>query len=664
MHVLEARVIESPNAKGSIKIPGIVKVSTFGDTVVVQAIKERAFYKNENITDVTIDDTVRGVYNVTSRFNEIGVQAFEGCTNLKNVKISGNVGNKAFKDCTNLTTVDHSGKVVHDRHGYRLASIGVEAFSGCTSLSNVNSLKLNRIYAKAFENCTGLKSLKISGYLSTGIFKGCNNLESIEFLGRYVVESSYSSQYKLEPMYINGRVFYDCKNLKNLSLNIRDIRSVGAFKDLTKLESVKITGTIKEIPGETFSGCTSLKSVEIPASISTINGNAFNGCTNIKYVLINGTGIKQSGGYGDLFYNNAIARGEPGAAVYVNQSAYNSTAFQWAGVPESVVHIIPTLSEAKAQSSFEDGVVKLSWDAVDGANWYNIMRTSEGKEEIIAENVTGTTYTDSDVTSTRAYGYSVQAFAYYNKNAESDDPFGHLIVKSSYTQGGTTHASAWGESVRHINVVNYVSEDGTTSVELGNNGRYFLKEESGGTSAWYAIENAGQFKTGSRFWVRWLTQKDDPAEFAKYYNMLDDNIKSSVDSGKMSIFLTGVTDPDGNAYTNLSKNTNFYVQIGEDWDKDDINAVFISQGKDQVVKCEYIDSMLYPGGRATFARLTLSHFSPYAVFDELTEEEKAVNNFVRTGDKDDVWSMIGLSIMLIISSSAILILNRKRSKYE
>ena len=146
--------------------------------------------------------------------------------------------------------------------------------------------------------------------------------------------------------------------------------------------------------------------------------------------------------------------------------------------------------------------------------------------------------------------------------------------------------------------------------------------------------------------------------------MLDDNIKSSVDSGKISIFLTGVTDPDGIAYTSLSKDTNFYVQLGEDWDKEDIKAVFISQWEDEVVNCEYIDSMSYPGGKAPFAKLTLKHFSPYAVFDKLTDEEKAALNSIRTGDKDDLWSIVGISIMLIISSAAILILNRKPRKYE
>ena len=176
--------------------------------------------------------------------------------------------------------------------------------------------------------------------------------------------------------------------------------------------------------------------------------------------------------------------------------------------------------------------------------------------------------------------------------------------------------SNWGKYVNNNGIANYVSSNGTTSVEITGNDIFWLKEESGGTYAWYGIDNSkGTFKKGSKFWVRWINNVENPDEWKKYYNYLDDFHKNKVENQKIWIFLTGVTDPDGKEYTNLNDTINYYVQISDDWQKNDINAIFISSQTDEILDVSY-ETISFPEGQDEFACIKIKHFSPYAIYDE------------------------------------------------
>ena len=247
--------------------------------------------------------------------------------------------------------------------------------------------------------------------------------------------------------------------------------------------------------------------------------------------------------------------------------------------------------------------------------------------------------------------------------------------------------SDWGEKINNNGVVNYVDEFGKTSAEVTGNEMIWLKEASDSTSAWYAIDNTnGVFKKGSRFWVKWLSAENDKEEFEKYYNKLDDEHKKKVENNKLWIFLTGVTDPDGNDYTNLDGSVDYYVQLGEDWDKEDIKAVFISDKSDDVLEVTY-ENLKTPARDYEVARLSMRHFSPYAVFDSADEvipiasdekkdknENTNENNFIIRPTKENfekiinsgLIAKISILIVLILISSAIIfnksVLKSKRNK--
>ena len=206
----------------------------------------------------------------------------------------------------------------------------------------------------------------------------------------------------------------------------------------------------------------------------------------------------------------------------------------------------------------------------------------------------------------------------------------------------------------------YVDENGRTVADITEYGMIWLKETSDGTSAWYGIDNSdGTFKIGSKFWVKWLSPKIDREEFEEYYNKLDDEHKKKVDKNHLWIFLTGVTDPDGNEYTNFYGNLNYYIQIGEDWDQDDINVVFISGNKDSVLDVSYV-TLECPEGKDEFAKVIMKHFSPYAIYDE-KDEIKTSNVFksayIKTGE-----SVSELIFMFWVSLLLVAFLNRKMNK--
>ena len=174
--------------------------------------------------------------------------------------------------------------------------------------------------------------------------------------------------------------------------------------------------------------------------------------------------------------------------------------------------------------------------------------------------------------------------------------------------------AGWGTQKEFSGVLNYVDALGTTSAEVMGGAPVWLKEESDGSSAWYGIDepSASQFRNGSRFWVRWLSPGSD--EFQSYYNQLDDQHKKDIEGNKLWVFLTGVTDPDGDEYTNLNDQVSFYIQLGDDWDKDNIGAAFISDQEDEDVTAGFVDNHTCPEGDKPFAKLQLKHFSAYAIY--------------------------------------------------
>ncbi|MBR6435566.1 MAG: leucine-rich repeat protein, partial [Thermoguttaceae bacterium] len=225
-------------------------------------------------TEVTIPDGV----------TEIGCGAFENCSSLKSVTIPDSVKtikNAAFRNCSSLTSVTIPNH----------ASIGVEAFAGCTSLKEWPDFSKNIYYRSdgagllnnnyliaclasakeyqvpervtvirdsAFSGCRFLTSVtlpKSVKKIEDGVFSDCSALTSIAIPDGVTV--------------IGKSVFSGCKSLTSITLpdSLTKI-NVKAFSNCSSLESVKIPEGVTEIESNVFTGCSSLKSITFPGSLT------------------------------------------------------------------------------------------------------------------------------------------------------------------------------------------------------------------------------------------------------------------------------------------------------------------------------------------------------------------------------------------------------------
>ena len=176
----------------------------------------------------------------------------------------------------------------------------------------------------------------------------------------------------------------------------------------------------------------------------------------------------------------------------------------------------------------------------------------------------------------------------------------------------------------------YIDATGKTSIEvssanLDENGILWLKEGSQGMYAWFGVDlSTGALPTdqGLKLYVHWL--ESTSVEYDTYYAQLDDGQKTRIEHERPMIFLIGVEDPDGNR-VELTEAIKVYVQIGDDWDADDLRAYDITPDSDESIPIAHgtVDA---PDGADTFGQLTLSSLSSYAMFDEWTEAEQAASN--------------------------------------
>ena len=303
-----------------------------------------------------------------------------------------------------------------------------------------------------------------------------------------------------------------------------------------------------------------------------------------------------------------------------------------------------------------DLLVKLVSDLTLSQDGTKLL-SGKGVTDILKADSTGNVYIKKEILDTLDAGtYSISF-----KAGDRSESFNFIVVD---------HRAAWGTPSSRLvdHKVQYIDSAGKTSIELTSenlaNGILWLLEDSGGASAWYGIDlSTGAFELdkGSRFYVQWL-HKDD-AEYDTYYAQLDDEQKSQIENGW--IFLIGVEDASGNKVQPESP-VKTYVQIGDDWDLDELKAYYIAAGDDQSVDVEDILGFAYPEGEDEFGMMMLSHFSPYLIMDELSDAEKIAlgkgNN--KTGDQAVQVAVAGLGSILVLALGIMLRLITSKKKFE
>lgn len=259
--------------------------------------------------DLIVPSALRG-YKVVS----IGNQAFYNCNNLTSVTIPEgvtNIADQAFYNCSSLTNVMFPST---------LKSIGASAFIGCGSLQKVD-IKVPRLTIgdRAFRNCDGLRDFRFEGdelIAGTRAFFGCGGLRDVNLIVKDIVLS--------EGVFFGGSdsnsSFGYCNQLTNVivAASNRVEFGVSAFAGCSELQQVVLTaGTEMNVGATVFSGCTALRLASLTAgseikvgasafSSCSYNSSSYGSCNQLTNVLVVASNRIEIGA--SAFYNCSALR--------------------------------------------------------------------------------------------------------------------------------------------------------------------------------------------------------------------------------------------------------------------------------------------------------------------------------------------------------------------
>ena len=305
-----------PNSVTIIGDDAFIYCSSLTSIVIpdsVTSIGDRAFYSCRSLRSIVIPNSVRS----------IGGRAFNGCGSLTSIVIPADVtviGDGAFAYCSSLTEIS-----VSERNEYycsengvlfnkakttlicypagktgtsysipnSVTSIGYEAFSSCSSLTEISVSGNNAYYcsengvlfnkAKTTLICypagkTGTSYSIPNSVTSIGdyAFEYCSSLTSI------VIPNSVTS--------IGCGAFYSCSSLTSIVIP-DNVTSIGynAFAYCSSLRSIVIPNSVTSIGDDAFSSCSSLTSIVIPNSVTSIGEMAFFDCSSLTSIQFTGT---------------------------------------------------------------------------------------------------------------------------------------------------------------------------------------------------------------------------------------------------------------------------------------------------------------------------------------------------------------------------------------
>ena len=346
---------------GTGEIPYMVPWWEFRSTITtvviesgITSITQSAFSGCNNLTDVTIPNSITSIGGyafsgcsalATVNFNAvncsdmggIGSQmgtsyifsAFEGCSNVTNVKVGNEVKTIpafAFTGFSGLTSITIPDSVTSiGRYAFfgcsglteliipnSVTSIGDIAFYGCSGLTGTLTIPNSVVYIgnSAFSGCSGLTSVTIPhsvGSIGNYTFLGCSRLTSINVdaaNSAYISDNGvlFNKEKTLFIQYpenktgfytipdsvriIEGSAFAGCSGLTGVTIG-NSVTSIGnaAFGGCSGLTSVTIGNSVASIGYWAFGNCTSLTSVTIPNSVVAIEWFAFNYCIGLTEII-------------------------------------------------------------------------------------------------------------------------------------------------------------------------------------------------------------------------------------------------------------------------------------------------------------------------------------------------------------------------------------------
>ncbi len=297
-------------------------------------IESKAF-KGYDLSSIVFQDGLK----------EIGDNVFDGCANLKKVTLPQSlqvIGKYAFEDCVSLQDINLPEG---------LYTLGDCAFYGCGSLETIEVPKgISEINQGCFSECKSLKNVeiynssvdsesKVLKVIGKNAFSGCTSLTNID------LPSTITS--------IKENAFKDCSSLDSIGNDI-DLNNIGVEKDAflnTKFENsfefsildgtlisyngskkdVVVPDNVVEIGEQAFAKNKEITSVKMSDNVTFISAYAFMDCENLKKVTLSnnisyiGRGAFLRSGLEEINLPKNITRIEPVTFAYTDIKSIDLT---------------------------------------------------------------------------------------------------------------------------------------------------------------------------------------------------------------------------------------------------------------------------------------------------------------------------------------------------
>lgn len=260
----------------------------------LKTIGDYAFYKNEKLETIEF---------LGSNLTSIGFSAFNSCTSLTELNLSGNkatIGGNAFYNCTSLATVNL---------GEGLETIEESAFRYCKSLETINFPEsLVNINGYAFENCHRLSSIKIPNKVtriddcafsncqalkSVSIGSSCSFISSTAFVGTSSIDRITVSEDNKNFTAVDGVLY----NKDKITLVLYPKNREGEFA---------VPDTVTSIANYAFDNSPNITKVTIGENVKSIGTGAFRNCKSLETVVFEDSDTVQKA-IGAYAFNNCPA---------------------------------------------------------------------------------------------------------------------------------------------------------------------------------------------------------------------------------------------------------------------------------------------------------------------------------------------------------------------
>ena len=385
-------IIKYNGSAANVTIPSEI------DGYKVLSIWQGAFYNCTSMESVTIPNSIE----------YIGLGAFSGCTNLKNIDIrtSGNniirICDSAFNGCTSLKSIVIPGNVEF------LWVAGGCTFGGCTSLKNV-----------VIENGVTV----ISGWL----FECCSSLESI---------SIPDSVTEIQPC-----AFFNCTSLKSITIpkSVTNMSNCslgyGDYHNTNKTEKDS-NFTIKGYKGtaaETYAKENGFKFIEIsePTSVS-LNKTALTLDVGKSYTLTKTVSPSNAvTSYTWRSSNTSVATVDGNGKVTAKASGTATITVKTSNGKTATCKVTVNLPAPQITGlANTTGGIKLSWNKVDGAYGYRLYYKPVSGGWKRFKDTTATSFTDSGVVPNKTETYTIRCI---DKNGNTVSGFNSKGWPKKYT---------------------------------------------------------------------------------------------------------------------------------------------------------------------------------------------------------------------------------------